>query len=592
MTCRIIKIFFCFFTFFIELIFSNDVLKLRTSYLEKKLVSISTFSETEFSEEDELIKNLILFEYYLDKKDFENIKTYYELLKFCYPINQLVNFRLGKYYFEQRNFVEAKKFFDLCITNDTQFHEARKYLTQICFQIKEYKEALKHSQILTYFKPDKETLKIYDYLIDYFKIRTNNVPHKKFTEIEKFGSISNSPFIDVGISTKDNGKLMKIDCIKFFVSNNFVIYDDKDKKILFCEGTEKNLWSIVYRTKLKQFGIILPYLNKEVRIKSKYLIIEPINEIDTIFVSEYKWFKNTFPQNNEYRGVLVVKHLEDQIVVINRVKLDEYLYSVVSEEIGKDKPQEALKTQAVVARTVALYRKNAKIHRYFDICRGQHCQVYSGVRKETKETIDAVNSTIGEVIMSSNNFVNLFFHANCGGLTKRCWWSKNEIISDVNQSNYEIKNIYYWYFLPPPLYCGPSEYVHPGFSRWVRVVEKKLLEKHLDEKYNIGKLKTIKIVSRDVNFYVKKIKIVGSKKTIVLSKEHLIRNIVPLGPLRSTSFVVEYNRNTDDYYFFGAGWGHGVGMCQSGVSNLAKQSESYINIIRHYFPNVEIKKIY
>ncbi len=119
-----------------------------------------------------------------------------------------------------------------------------------------------------------------------------------------------------------------------------------------------------------------------------------------------------------------------------------------------------------------------------------------------------------------------------------------------------------------------------------------MLEKHLDEKYNIGKLKTIQIVSRDVNFYVKKIKIVGSKKTIVLSKEHLIRNIVPLGPLRSTSFVVEYNRNTDDYYFFGAGWGHGVGMCQSGVSNLAKQSESYINIIRHYFPNVEIKKIY
>jgi SpoIID/LytB domain protein len=87
-------------------------------------------------------------------------------------------------------------------------------------------------------------------------------------------------------------------------------------------------------------------------------------------------------------------------------------------------------------------------------------------------------------------------------------------------------------------------------------------------------------------------KIVGSKKTVVLSKEHLIRNIAPLGPLRSASFIIEYNKNTDEFYFFGAGWGHGVGMCQSGVSNLAKQGENYVNVIKHYYPDVEIKKLY
>jgi stage II sporulation protein D len=587
-------VFIYFYIFFvIELSFAVDnIFDLRTNYLAKKLVSISSFSETEFEEKDNIIKNLTLFEYYIDKNDLEHAKVYYELLKSCYPVNQLVNYRLGKYYFKEQDYVRAKECFEQCVKNDSQFHEARRYLLQICFKNKDYEQALKHSRILTYFKPDKETLRIYDYLIYCFRDKGYNISKLQFSNIKKFEETNNSPLIDVGISTKDNGKLMKIDCIKFFVSNNFEVYDDKNKKILFCEGGEKNLWTIVYRTKLGKLCIISPYLNKETRISAKYLIIKPLKEKDTIFVSEYKWFKNNFPQNKEYRGELVVKHLKDQIVVINRVKLDEYLYSVVAEEIGKDKPSEALKTQAVVARSVALYRKKTKIHRYFDICRGQHCQVYSGVRKESKETIDAVNSTIGEVVVNNSSLVGLFFHANCGGLTKR-WWLKNDLISDVvEQKDYEIKNIYYWYLLPPNLYCGPSEYVHTGLSRWVRVVEKKSLENYLNEKYNIGKLKNIKIISHDVNLYIKKMEIVGSKKTVVLSKEHLIRNIVPLGPLRSASFIIEYNKNTDEFYFFGAGWGHGVGMCQSGVSNLAKQGENYVNIIKHYYPDVEIKKLY
>ena len=78
----------------------------------------------------------------------------------------------------------------------------------------------------------------------------------------------------------------------------------------------------------------------------------------------------------------------------------------------------------------------------------------------------------------------------------------------------------------------------------------------------------------------------------MLKAEHKIRNIVPAGPLRSASFMIEYNKNNDSYYFWGAGWGHGVGMCQSGVINLAEQGENYVNIIQHYYPGTEIKKLY
>ena len=587
MSYKAIILFPCFLVFFSKPS-PTSILELRSSYLAKKNISTSTFLQTQFDEKDAVIKNLVLFESYLDKDDFENAFVYYELLKSCFPISQIVNFRLGEYYFKQKNFVEAKKYFEECVKNDAQFHEARKYLSYICFKIKDYEQAFKHSRILSYFKPDEDVLRIYDY------VRTrkefNNFSEIKFTKIKKLIT-DTSVLINVGISTKDNGRLIKIDCVKFFVSDDFEIFDDKNKKVLVCNGGEKNLWTIVYRTRLGQFGIILPHHNKEIRRNTKYLIVKPKSEKSTIVIYEYKWFKNSFIQNKEYRGEIVIKQLKDQIVVINKVKLDEYLYSVVAGEIGKDKPYEALKTQAVVARTVALYRKKTKTHKYFDVCSGQHCQVYDGVKKESEEVIDAVNSTVGEVIVKDNFFANLFFHANCGGLAKKCW-TKNELIVDIINKDYDTENLYYWYLFPPALNCQPSEYVHAGFSRWVRIVGKNVLEKYLNEKYRIGRLKNIQIVSRDVNYYVKKIKIVGTKKTVILSKEHLIRNIVPLGPLRSTSFIIEFNKNVDKYYFIGAGWGHGVGMCQSGVSNLAKQDKNYVDIIKHYYPDCEIKKIY
>ncbi len=596
------------FTINIKTTAQQDILEIRKNYLEDKITNINEIENLEFqTEEENIIKNLTLFEFYIDKKSIEQALQYAKYLNSFFPINQLVNYRLAEYYYNLKNYEEAVKYSEECVKNDSRFHEARNLLANTYYILKDYQKALKHYKVLSWFKSDKEITTKLEYLSSQlgYNITTNGQKTINFSKIYTSTLTTNSPYIKVGISTKDNGKLIKIDAVKFYFSDDFEIYDDKNKKVIFCKGGIDNEWTILYRTQQKFFGIILNNeKNKELKIKSQYITIKPLSENSTFIIKEYKWFKSSFAVNKEFRGEIIVKHLKDQIVVINNIKIDEYLYSVVAKEIGKDKPQEALKAQAVVARTVALYRKNNNFHKYFDVCCGQHCQVYDAIKSETEQTINAVNKTIGEIVTHNDKIIHAFFHANCGGITSSAekFFSNKEYLqptydiikeeSHTETQNYEIKNFYYWYLTPPKLLCKDSSFVHPGVSRWLRVIKKDELKKFLNSKLaTVGKLKDIIIVSREDNGYIKKIKVVGSYKTITLNKEHKIRNIVA-SSLKSSSFIIEYNKNNDCYYFWGAGWGHGIGMCQSGACGLAEQQKSYKEIIQHYFKNTEIKKLY
>ncbi|MFN3550784.1 MAG: SpoIID/LytB domain-containing protein [Endomicrobiia bacterium] len=604
----IILIGYLIFTINTQTFAQQNVLEIRKNYLEGKITNIDEIENLEFqTEEENIIKNLTLFEFYIDKKNIEQALQYANYLSSFFPVNQLVNYRLAEYYYNLKNYEKSIKYFEECVKNDSRFHEARNLLANTYYTLKDYQKALRHYNVLSWFKSDKKIITKLEYLssqLGYNGI-TNLQKTTNFSNIYTSTLTINSPYIKVGVSTKDNGNLMRIDAVKFYFSNDFEIYDDKNKKILFCKGGIDNEWTIVYRTQLKSFGVILNNeRNKEIKIKSQYITIKPLSENSTFIIKEYKWFKTSFFVNKEFRGEIIIRHLKDQIVVINNIKIDEYLYSVIAKEIGKDKPEEALKTQAIVARNVALYRKHNNVHKYFDVCCGQHCQVYDGTKSETEQTINAVDKTIGEVITYNDKIVHTFFHANCGGITScgEKFFCNKEYLqptydtitqqSDDETKNYEIKNFYYWYLTPPRLLCKDSYFVHPGVSRWIRIIKKDELKKFLNSKFStVGKLKDIIILSREDNGYIKKIKIVGSDKTIILNKEHKIRNIVA-NSLKSSSFIIEYNKNNDCYYFWGAGWGHGVGMCQSGVCGLAENGKNYTEIIQHYFRNTEIKKLY
>ncbi|MEN3013327.1 MAG: SpoIID/LytB domain-containing protein [Endomicrobiia bacterium] len=591
--------------FLITFCFSQDILEMRKKYLEKKITDYNLLETYQFeSEREKVLRDLILFEYYLDKKETDKAEKYAINLASFYPINQLINFRLGEYFFKNNLEEKAINYLENCVKKDSRFHEARKYLAQSHYNLKNYSEAYRHFNVLSWFNPEKEILRKIDYLSNHIEYNLSEVSkEKKFTQIKSLKALIQTeiPYINVGISTKDNGKLMEIDCVKFYVSGKFVIYNDSGKEIIKSEGGFDKEWMVVYRTSLRMFGIISPSMNKEYRVKSKYIFVIPETLDSTFYISEYRWFKKILNQNKEFRGRLLIKRLKNQIVVINSLPLDEYLYSVVPKEIGANAPLEALKTQAVIARTTALYRKKKKFHKYFDVCWGQHCQVYEGISGEQDSASYAVNHTIGEVITDrTGNLVNTFFHANCGGISvvSCCFYNDEEIVYDYKNKTLpkpeENKDIYFWYILPEIFDCNckASYYVHDGTFRWLRTIKEDLFSKHLNSKYKIGKLKNILVVSRRKNLYINKLKIIGTERIKTLTLEHEIRNILPNGSLRSASFFVEYNKNTQTYYFWGAGWGHGIGMCQGGSCNLSVEGKNYIEIIKHYYKEVNIKKIY
>lgn len=596
------------------------VVQLRKKFLTGDL-SVKNLLETqEFEGNDKLLSYLTLFEIYANEKNLDKMLEIQQKIGNNYPISQLTNYILGKYYYSNKKFKESAEKLAICVSNDSRFFEARDILANTCFHNNDYLQAYKHYNILSWFdKKNKKIQKEICKLLEFPEIRQLPEPqyNKNFSQniittisSQTLETLRLSPAIDVGISTFDNGNIYNIHRVLLKCSTDFYVLDDKNNIVFTCnyideqkkEKYKKDNWEFVLKHKLNYFAIVSPLLKKEIRIKSKYLTLRPKDKFATFVVLKYTNHKKEYHHYKEYRDEIILKNYKNKLIVINRTHIDFYLYGVVAKEIGADKPPEALKTQAVTARTFAIYNKNKKIHSQFNVCNGQHCQVYTGIRSDTQTIVEAVNSTIGEIIVNPKGKpLHSFFHANCGGIThtpQGVGWTKNNsyftnVLDILEGENFnKDTNLYYWYLIPPKLYCNTATTSHPGTSRWLRIADKKTLSKTINSKIKIGKLKEIKILERSSNHYVTKVKIIGSSRTITITGESKIRRIFFPTGLRSSSFLLEYNKNNDMYYFWGAGWGHGVGMCQDGICGLAEQGKNYINILQHYYPGVEIKKIY
>ncbi|MCM2304678.1 MAG: SpoIID/LytB domain-containing protein [Elusimicrobia bacterium] len=298
------------------------------------------------------------------------------------------------------------------------------------------------------------------------------------------------------------------------------------------------------------------------------------------------------------------------IRVVNIIGLEDYTHGVVSAEMPQRAPFEALKAQAVVARTHALFIKTVtKRHRKegYDLCDEQHCQVYGGRRAETERTRAVVVDTRGRVAVYQGKPAHVIYSSHCGGRT---------------QSGTDIGwgNVPYWKsvddsaeFQDPPAtpldlrlllsdwpkgFDRPSGYVHPAHARWTRAIPAKVLEDKLHRKFKIGKLRGLRVLRRVPSGHVESLLIVGSKRSRKLSDEMDIRSLLGVGSLRSTMFVLdtEYRKEgkllvPETFVFRGGGWGHAVGLCQSGAMGRAEAGQTYETIVMSYFPGVEIGRL-
>ncbi|MCM8771648.1 MAG: SpoIID/LytB domain-containing protein [Candidatus Omnitrophica bacterium] len=268
---------------------------------------------------------------------------------------------------------------------------------------------------------------------------------------------------------------------------------------------------------------------------------------------------------------LYIKLLDGE--VIKEIELEEYIAGVVSEEMSDKYPIEALKAQAVISRTYLLWKIKTNKNNSYDIENSVYNQVYKPCRSEKIK--HAIEETKGEILTTFNGeIMPVFFHACCGG--------KTAIPSDVWSGNYNFISS-----IEDP-YCKNSKYTH-----W----EKKIPKDYLSQLFGFKILK-VEIIERDISGRAKFLQIIGENGIIKKFKGNEFRlkingrkfyfhnpYIIP-----STLFDIEDNGNI--IIMKGKGYGHGVGMCQEGAKKMAEIGFNYKEILKFYFPELEIRNFY
>jgi SpoIID/LytB domain protein len=342
-----------------------------------------------------------------------------------------------------------------------------------------------------------------------------------------------------------------------------------------------------------------------------------------------------------FQGDLLLQvHNDGTIAAINEIPLEDYLKSVISSEMSVEAPIEFLKAHAILSRSwllAALQRKkktkqtsmqSGKIteeevirwydqedHDLFDVCADDHCQRYQGITETVfNQAEEAVRETHGRVITFQDEICDARYSKACGGLTEEfpTAWDDKRVpyltsISDASIPHPPIKTekeASSWILSEPEAYCNTKdkhllEKILPDFDRetkeffrWRVEYSRKELEEILREKsgFDFGTLKEITPLRRGPSGRISRLKIVGSKRSIVVGKELEIRRWLSPTHLYSSAFVVVVEG--DRIIFHGAGWGHGVGLCQIGAAVMANQGFSAEEILKHYFRGVTIQKIY
>lgn len=285
------------------------------------------------------------------------------------------------------------------------------------------------------------------------------------------------------------------------------------------------------------------------RLKAGELIIEPSGD-------GYVWIGDRW-----YRGKTRLVRQGNNITAINQVDIEQYLYSVVGAEAVASWPLEALKAQAVAARSYALYKRKTESNNLYDVDTTIGTQVYKGLDTEYLTTHEAVNSTAGQIMTYNNNVILAAFHSSSGGHT--------ENVEDIWVS-------------PLPYLRGVIDYDQesPVFQ-WNKSVA---LSQASSLFGGVGRIKAMIPEKTTPRGRVVTMKVVGERGVTQVSGKQL-RKVLDL---RSTLFRVTVNGN--NLIVSGRGFGHGLGLSQWGAYHLAKRGVGYHQILAHYYQNASLSQ--
>ncbi len=273
-----------------------------------------------------------------------------------------------------------------------------------------------------------------------------------------------------------------------------------------------------------------------------------------------------------YRGAIEVLDGKKGLLVVNELFLELYLIGIINNEISSKWPKEVIKSQAVIARTYAVYQKKRRLKDPYNIEGSVMGQVYNGVTTEDSSAARAVKETAGEILTYGGEPALTVYHSNAGGMT---------------DSSKDIWSHYYPYLNAVK---SPYDASAPGFNWEFTLASGSLKDILSSSGYNIERPEAIYLEDVTASGRVKTLIIKDSNnRTLRLSGEDL-RKIIGYSTLKSAIFGVSKNR--DLFTFKGRGSGHGVGLSQWGAKGMAENGYSYREILSHYYPGTTLDKAY
>ncbi len=440
--------------------------------------------------------------------------------------------------------------------------------------------------------------------------------------------LDSEPSVNVGIALYTS--------LKFELKGTFLLNEKPVKPGLYEATIESGLISTSFSTGSKAINL-KPESNHSTFVLKKV----------TIGIG-FHWEKH---EDQEFEGELILQPENGKIRAVNRVLLETYLESVISSEMSAMNDPGLLQTHAIVSRSWLLAQiikpdesKQAQKsgshgktnergevdeiirwydredHTTFDVCADDHCQRYQGITKVVSENAKkAVEATRGRVLVFNNEICDARFSKCCGGISEdfgKVWQPVhvpyltavrdlpgNELPSDTDAEDFILSS--------PGSFCKTNDAevlkqvlvdfdrsTH-DFYRWKVKYTQAEIGELIKRKsgFDFGKIQNLVPLERGKSGRIIRLKIIGTKRTMVVGKELEIRKWLSESHLYSSAFVVERLFEDDSdrpshFILHGAGWGHGVGMCQIGAAVMCREGYQSDEVLRHYYPGAKVAIVY
>lgn len=448
--------------------------------------------------------------------------------------------------------------------------------------------------------------------------------------------MKNTPIIQVGI--------LNAETIRFKLNGSYQFLGQVFQDV---EGEAKALGSNSFSLKIGDFE---QKFDEDIIIESAHGETDNFDLYDVIIGVEFHWERAV---NQRFNGNLRFYAEDGKLNAVNILDLEEYLLSVISSEMSATSSLELLKAHAVMSRSwlIAQIEKSKEVkaadyttteeieggylrwydredHDKFDVCADDHCQRYQGITMiSSAEVAEALKDTRGKALVYKDKVCDARYYKACGGMTdlfENTWEPINhpylapivdnpETPKGYNMDLTVEENARIWIESSPEAFCNTNDIEilsqvlnnydqeTTDFYRWTVELSQNEIKQLLKDKINVdvGDVIDLIPIERGPSARLIQLKIKGTAGEITIGKELEIRKAFSKSHLYSSAFVVDIvldkanpNNPPQSFILKGAGWGHGVGLCQIGAAMMGAKGYSYEEILAHYFPGADIKVIY